>query len=165
MEKMKSHKPILIVLEGPAGVGKTTMQKFLHESISLKNVIVDSLPEFSNSKIGKLIEEHSYFKQENPSWLLGINGLMIFLADKIKVLENAQYDKEKLWICDRFITTQYILGLKEISGKKDNLFAKEIIQRVFDWSLEKISEQSIFFFLILILIFFKSVLKTVLIET
>ena len=72
---------------------------------------------------------------------------MIFLADKVEVLENAQYDKEKLWICDRFITTQYILGLKEIGDKRDNLFAKEIIQRVFDWSLEKISKQSVFIFL------------------
>jgi thymidylate kinase len=140
-------KPCLIIIEGPAGVGKTTMQKYLLDTFSIKNMSIDSLPEFSNNEIGLLIKENCQYENENPNWLSGINGLMLFLADKISVLETTYHEWEKIWICDRFITTQFVLGLNAISNEKDSLLAKETIQRVFEWSLEKISEQSIFIFL------------------
>lgn len=146
MDKYRK-KPILIIIEGPAGVGKTTMQDFLHNSLSLKSIAVNTLPEFSNNRLGKLIEEHSCYGYDKPNWLIGINGLLLFLADKINVLEIAQMDREKIWLCDRFIPTQFVLGLQAIRSKEDSLFAKETIQRIFDWSLKKISEQSVFVFL------------------
>lgn len=142
-----TKKPRFIIIEGPAGVGKTTMQKFLSDFFLLRNTVVDTLPEFSNNKFGEFIEEHSQFEHKTPSWLLGLNGLMIFLSDKIKVLEDAQFEKDKLWICDRFITTQFVLGLNAISTPKDKVLGRDIIQRVFDWSLEKISKHSVFIFL------------------
>jgi thymidylate kinase len=141
------HNPNLIILEGPTGVGKTTIQDFLQKTLKSKKIHVDILPEFSKNKFGKLIERNSHYGQEKPDWLMGISGLMLFLADKINRIEMARMDTGKIWICDRFISTEFILGLKMISEKEDNLFAQKTIQQVSEWSLKKISKHSIFVFL------------------
>jgi len=144
--KKNRHNPTLIILEGPTGVGKTTIQDFLQNALKSKKIHVDILPEFSKNKLGQLIEKNSHYGQEKPEWLMGISGLMLFLADKINRIETARMDAGKIWICDRFISTEFILGLKTISGKEDNLFAQETIQQVFEWSLKKISKHSVFVF-------------------
>lgn len=144
---MDKKKPILIILEGPAGAGKTTIQEFLLQSLKSQKKIIDVLPEFSKNKLGQLIKNNCQYGQEKPKWLTGISGLMLFLVDKINKIDKATIDGNKIWICDRFITTEFILGFNMINQKEDNLLAHEIVQNVYKWSLKKISKQSVFIFL------------------
>ncbi len=144
---INEKKPRLIILEGPAGVGKTSVQKYLSEAFSLKNINVGTLSEFSENELGKFIKKNSRYEFENPYWLKGINGIMFFLADKINMLDVAHLEGNKIWICDRFISTQFILGVRTVNNVEDKLFANEIIQRTFDWSMKMISDNSIIIFL------------------
>jgi thymidylate kinase len=140
-------KPRLIIIEGPAGVGKTTIQFLLQKTLKSKKIDVDILPEFSKNNLGQLIKNNCQYGQIKTDWLTGISGLMLFLAEKINKIEIASVDVEKIWICDRFTTSEFILGFKSISKKEDILFAQQTVKHVYEWYINKISKHSIFIFL------------------
>lgn len=146
---MRNHikKPNLIILEGPASVGKTALQKFLQNTLESKTMHVEILPEFSNNAIGRLLESNCKYGQPQPDWLQGISGLMLFIKDKINEINKAINNPNITWICDRFFCSQFILGLKSIRSKEDTLFAQKIIQQVSELYLKKISKVSLFIFL------------------
>lgn len=137
----------LIILEGPAGVGKTTLQRFLYKKIKTKGLNVGILPEFSQDKFGRLIENNCQFGQKKPEWLTEVGGLWIFLSHKINQLEIVLSKRNKIWILDRYLLSQFILGLRLIEKKEDKIFARKTIQLISDWIFKKISKQSFVIFL------------------
>lgn len=137
--KAGRHKTRLIILEGPAGVGKTTLQEYLYKNLTLKGLPVSLLPEFTNHASGKLIKKNSKYGQQKPEWLIGMGGMLAFLSDKITALEEAVRNPDRIWICDRFIATQFVLGLKGIEDKK---VAEQIIRQINDWARNNFSVKS-----------------------
>src|SRR5438132_1501937 len=103
----ESDKPYLIALEGPAGAGKTTLQRALGQAFTDEGIRIHLVPEFSDSPLGGAIRNCAHFGQAKPSWLLGLSGILAFLSDKVHLLDAAR-DPGVVWISDRFITSQLV---------------------------------------------------------
>src|SRR5712692_1203611 len=74
MRLSASEKPRLIVIEGPAGVGKTTLTQHLSQRLAARGISTLALREFSDSPLGIALEDSSYYGQARPPWVLGVGG-------------------------------------------------------------------------------------------
>ena len=119
--------PRLIILEGPAGVGKTTLSLYLKEGLIRKGIDAKTIPEFSNSPLGSLIEQNSLYGSSVPYWLTGVGGSMAFLADIMASIDLEKSDSNHVWIADRFTISQLILGLNAIGGPEEKKTMMRII--------------------------------------
>jgi thymidylate kinase len=143
----ESGKPYLIVLEGPAGVGKTTLQHFLWQAFIANGIKASLLPEFSDSPLGEALRSNTNYGQPKPSWVLSAGGVLAFLADKLYLLEAAARNPSDVWIADRFITSQLILGLSGIETEQDRELMRQIIMLIFQLIDEHFSDGSCLVFM------------------
>src|SRR5947207_1104289 len=141
------EKPILIALEGPAGAGKTALQHFLCQELASRGINAAALPEFSDSSLGQLLKRHAGYGESKPSWTVGLGGLLAFLADKVSLIEGIRGLPKKIWISDRFLSSQLVLGLNEITSDWEKQLAKKIISETMEWASRQFSEGSLLIFL------------------
>lgn len=123
----KSNKPRIIALEGAAGVGKTAVQRLLYQALVNKGIPVKIISEFTDSPLGEILKENCQYGSPRPNWLTNTGGTFAFLADKLHALEMASQMPEFIWITDRLITTQLILGLRDIHSELNKTLIREII--------------------------------------
>lgn len=137
----------LIILEGPSGTGKTTIQKALQASLLSQGLEVDILPEFSHSPLGQKLREESIFGVALPPYLLELSGAFAYLSDKLFLLEEAAQARNRIFIMDRFIISQAILGsyfTEELASKELLL---NLIREIFFLVQNKFSAKSRLFIL------------------
>ncbi len=104
--------PTAVVIEGPAGSGKTFLATRLLKFLANCGVRVSLCPEFSPTQFGTLLAEMaSYGEQEPSDAILGFSGVMRFLADKMFMFEAAAASDMEVCVFDRGFITQLILGL------------------------------------------------------
>jgi thymidylate kinase len=138
----KSDKPRLIVLEGPAGAGKTTVQRFLWQSLVADGIKANLLSEFSSSPLGEALRNDTRYGQQKPPWVLGVGGVLALLGDKIFSLATAAEDAGAIWIADRLIISQLILGLRSIETGWERTLMEEVITSLFFWVGDFFSDES-----------------------
>lgn len=135
-------RPRLLALEGPAGVGKTTLFNILIEDETLSNGQIGIVDEFSTTPLGEALKtNHANPHQER--WGLSLGGMLAYLADKTFLLEKAISTNPELVICDRFVSTQMILGLHGINDKKSLGTGNALIQQIEAWVLQKFAYNSL----------------------
>jgi len=156
MRFRSSSKPRVIALEGPAGVGKTTLSKQLLKQLTQVGVDAQIVPEFSQSDLGKVLATHAAYGQAKPSWTIGMAGTLAFIADKVHMLEIAAQSTDRVWICDRFVTSQLVLGLRGATSKPELELTENIIILVLASLKRSFSDDSV----ILLLEASHSMLKT-----
>ncbi len=138
---------ILIILEGPSGTGKTTIQEALHTNLRNQGLEVDMLPEFSHSPLGQKLRNESIFGVPLPPYLLELSGAFAYLSDKLFLLEEAAQAENRICIMDRFIISQAILGsyFTEDLASKQLLF--NLIREIYYLIQTKFSPKSRLFIL------------------
>ena len=134
-------KKKLIILEGPTGSGKTSVRRLLFSSLNLKNLAI--IPEFSTTDVGRILYLNSSIVKKQPEHLTGINGALIYLADKIYFIkETLRNSNSEIVIFDRFIMSQIILGQYFINDIKEANALEQSILEINDWLLDIFSEKS-----------------------
>jgi thymidylate kinase len=139
----RNEKPFLIALEGPAGTGKTTLQRFLCQELASRGMNAAAIPEFSCSPVGQLLKQHSEYGRPKPDWIVGVGGLLSFLADKVSSFEATTEARQTIWISDRLMSSQFVLGLKEIKTEWERQLARKIISQTMEWASRKFFEGSV----------------------
>lgn len=142
-----SEKPFLIALEGPAGVGKTALQHFICEELVSRGINAAALPEFSSSLLGELLERHAAYGEAKPSWSVELGGLLAYVADKVSLVEGIIGLPRDIFISDRFLSSQLILGVREITGQLERRLATKIISQTMEWAAQQFAENSVLVFL------------------
>ena len=117
----------LIILEGPSGSGKTTFCNGLAEMLSFSDLKCKILEEFSSSMIGKTLRENVKYGTDQGDWLKGLGGMLVFLGDKMAQIEKELVSEFDIIIADRFLLTQFVLGIEQIYGKRSQQCGKDII--------------------------------------
>lgn len=136
-------KSRLIVLEGPSGTGKSTLQKHLAENLESRGYRVGLLPEFSESPLGTMLQQASQVDKLLPNFLQNLSGALTYLADKTFLLEKALREPNKIWIMDRFLISQDILGAHFIEQENGQDSLQQVIKQMKDWAEESFSDQSL----------------------
>lgn len=131
----------IIILEGPAGSGKTTLCKKIYDYLYRKDYKVGLITEFSNNEIGLIIKHNSIYGENNPNWLNGFGGVLIYLGDKINLFNEILKRDFDFIIADRFITSQYILGLPTIENCKEREIANSLINQTEQYFKENIFQK------------------------
>ncbi len=137
-------KPLIIILEGPTGVGKTTLSHYLRNKLVGLGYQVYHVPEFSDQITGHYLREKAKYGKNKPFWLESFSGLLMFLSDKVYSFEMAETKNNCIWIADRFITTQLIVGLRTIENNQQKVIIKKIIQDISSMVMQFFSENSLF---------------------
>jgi len=117
----------LIIIEGPSGSGKSTIAKKIKNHIEEMNFKVGLIPEFSKSKIGKLLEENSKFGEVQDDNFKALCGILLYINDKVSLIKSISNVDCDYVIADRFITTQLILGLPTIKNENERAIIKSLI--------------------------------------
>lgn len=117
----------LIIIEGPSGSGKSTIAKKVKNHIAEMNFKVGLIPEFSNSKIGKLLEKNSQFGEDQDNNFKDLCGVLLYINDKVSSIKSISSENFDYVIADRFITTQLILGLPTIKNESEREIIKALI--------------------------------------
>lgn len=143
MRSARHSKPRLIVLEGPAAVGKTTLQHLLWSELGADGITTKCIPEFSESVLGESLRDNSQFGDSKPDWMIGLGGTLAFLADKTKLLEDALRTPETVWICDRLITSQLVLGVKGITREREKELVMTMVRVLSGWIEASFAKDSI----------------------
>jgi len=75
--------------------------------------------------------------------VLGVGGTVAFLADKLKLLETAAEDRDTVYVSDRFVVTQLILGLRSVKGECEKKLTTDMISTALAWIELTFSDDSI----------------------
>lgn len=137
----------LIILEGPSGTGKTTIQKALHTYLSQQGLDVEMLPEFSHSPLGQKLREESLFGVPLPPYLVELSGAFAYLSDKLYLLEEAAQASNRIFIMDRFIISQAILGSYFTAELASRQLLLNLIREIYYLIQNKFSAKSRLFIL------------------
>jgi thymidylate kinase len=137
MKLERSDRARLIAFEGPAGSGKTALQKTIYQLLLADGVKVGMIHEFSESPIGKLLQRNSCYGFPKPSWLRGLAESSTMLADKIFSLESAASQPDTIWISDRFLTSQFVLGIRELSDEREAELIRNMISLTVSWATSR----------------------------
>lgn len=137
------ERPRLVALEGAAGAGKTTLQRHLAEAFAAKGFKVGVISEFSGSPLGRRLHDVAGFGEPKPAWSLGLGGLLAFLADKLHSLEAVAAAPGRVWVVDRLVTSQLILGTRGIKTGREKDRARAIISLTQSWVEETFSAESV----------------------
>ncbi len=147
IRRSPSTKPRLLALEGPAGVGKTTLQYLLWRRLVRTGINAKRIPEFSKSRLGKDLRADAAYGKAPSGWITGMGGTFALLADKTKMLETASSQANTVWICDRLITSQLVLGIGLQNGESEREITKKIVYLLLNWIQERFSDDSVVVFL------------------
>lgn len=142
--QIRPDLPRLIILEGPAGVGKTSLSHYLQAQLSRLNVSSAIIPEFSISPMGNLLEKSCPFGSVVPEWLCGLEGSMAFLSDKLYSIQQTKNHSANIWIADRFTVSQLILGVMATDIKEERETLKALIRRLTSFAACHFSSDSLF---------------------
>jgi thymidylate kinase len=137
----------LLIIEGPAGVGKTSIVNILKSKFTQLNIPAGIITEFSENNFGRLVEQNAAYGKPKPDWLKGLAGFFIFLSDKINSLNNIAANPGITWICDRFFDTQIVVGLNGIDKPQEREFAENITKSLASLYLDKLPANALFVFL------------------
>lgn len=112
-EKNKT-KGFFVAIDGPNGVGKTTLLEAIEKSIKNEKILVYKTKEPTNSVLGRFIREIS-------EKITGDSLAYLVSADRYEHLKNEiipELEKGKIVITDRYILSFLILQVMD--GVKDN---------------------------------------------
>ena len=112
--KKNTTKGFFVAIDGPNGVGKTTLLEEIEKIIKSKNIQLHKTKEPTNSILGKFIREIS--EEINGDTLA-----CLVSADRYEHLKNEiipELEKGKIVITDRYVLSSLILQV--IDGVKEN---------------------------------------------
>jgi thymidylate kinase len=133
----------IIVLEGAAGTGKTALRASLERALRKEGYSVKKIPEFSGTPLGKAVKNSSFHGATRPPWLVGMGGTLAYLADKIHLIETVDVSEHTIWIADRFILTQLVLGLKQIPQRQNADLLRRFINDLSELMGSRFAEDSL----------------------
>lgn len=112
--KINNYGGLLIVFDGPNGVGKTTLINKLYDKLTKNGYDVVKTKEPTESELGKFVREKSEF--------IGGNALACLIsADRYQHIKEEiipMLKKKKIILCDRYILSSYILqGMDGVEEK------------------------------------------------
>jgi thymidylate kinase len=142
-----SSAPQLLVLEGPAGTGKSTLSRELVVRLQHRGLQAGYLSEFSSTPLGGILESNAQYGVHKQDWCLGLGGLLGFLADKVHQLEWARDQDCPIWVSDRFVSSQLVLGLRGVRSPVESAFGAAIIRSACTWSESIFDKRSLLVFL------------------
>ncbi len=133
--------PRLLALEGPAGVGKTTVSRQLAEEFAQRGVVVGYVPEFSDSPLGvALAASAAYGLPTREPWIGDLPGLTAFVADKAYAISRAITRGVELCVADRMFTTELVLALPFVTERRSREIATSLVGLAFKWSRPQFSD-------------------------
>ena len=124
-----SFKPRLICLEGPAGVGKTTLCTALSRALAMAGIPSVSIPEFSATTLGRSLSGQLVRFGPPPR----LEPEVVFgrcVSDKLRNLAAASATRSPGWlIADRGLVTQWVLGVPAIRDPDNRASAGQLLAR------------------------------------
>lgn len=122
-------RPILIEIEGPAGVGKSTLAGGLTNALGIEFKKVGLATEFSGSPVGSLLRKVSPRLEYRLDWQEGFGGTMFYLADKVVSISQTVAKGASIVVSDRGLTTQYVTALRT-TNSVDSAQIVSLVQEV-----------------------------------
>lgn len=134
--------PRLLALEGPSGVGKTTLFNLLALNEELNKRQLGLVGEFSETPYGQALDQNctnSYDKR----WDLNLGGLIAYIADKTLEFNRVLSTNPEVIIADRFFSTQRILSLPLIKDLDCRETGITLICELENWARRKFAPNSL----------------------
>jgi thymidylate kinase len=141
------NTPHLIIIEGPASVGKTSVVNHLKSRLDSLDIPAGIIPEFSDNSLGSIVEANAAYGKSKPGWLKGLGGFFAFLSDKITSLNKIRENPENTWICDRYFDTQLIIGAIDIEQHDERVLSQSITKEIISFYSDKLPANTLFVFL------------------
>ena len=136
-------QPTLIVIEGPAACGKTTLAHSVTTLLRQRGESVFMASEFSDSWLGNELRLRSNrCLSSKPDWSLGLGGAVSYLADKITNLECALQSKMDWVVLDRGPLSQRVLGAFALTEREDERHLQLIVDGTDAWLKARFSAAS-----------------------
>lgn len=112
--KVNNYGGLLVVFDGPNGVGKTTLIEKLYNKLITKGYRVNKTKEPTESYLGKFVREKSEtITGDALACLIAADRYQHIKEEIIPVLEN-----NEIVLCDRYILSSYILqGMDGVEEK------------------------------------------------
>lgn len=138
MEAYKLNKKLLIVIEGPAGSGKSDLCRALHVLFHQHHFKVHLLHEFSPTKLGRILARELACFRHASETDDALQEMTFCLADKYSYLHNISIsDQFEILIMDRGFITQHVLAIPRIQSEEDKYFSQSLITQYNEWMHKK----------------------------
>ena len=144
MDLMSVRRPRLVALEGPAGVGKTTLTRAIADHLHASGSSVTILPEFQRDTLGDEIARESAFGiEDRPPWLSGLAGRLIYLSSHIQAFESVLLKSTDWIVADRFLLSDLVyLQLSKLDHARTNV-ARQAIMSTARWLEDRLDATSV----------------------
>ncbi len=108
-------KAVIIALEGPLGVGKTTFTKCLARAMGIKDVVLS--PTFTLHSEYGVLDHIDLWRIEDPQELIALGLDKMIAAKKVIVIEWAEKTREQIF---QFKSQAIIIWVRFEYGNKEN---------------------------------------------
>lgn len=124
-----------LVLEGPAGVGKTTLLPLVCAELAGMGMQAVAMPEFCSGPLGNYLRDEALQdKTRMQRQLNGLPSLLAFLTSRVALLAEVNEREGDVVVCDRFFPTEILHALHDLAETGEQLAGSAIIAAILRWA-------------------------------
>lgn len=127
------NKPRLLCIEGPAGIGKTTLSNVLFFKAKQNDLNIKVISEFSSTELGGYLSKTLERFTNNPSSLSTAQTLIHCICDKLASLLDPHPPQSAITVIDRGFISQTVLAIPNISANNELSLALSLIDFCNNW--------------------------------